>query len=86
LTGTTGFLFDPISDFVETPDLQLDAVYKRNPFQLKLNEMGASNEITAHILNQLPEDFTYNELMEKIGSLRAKPQFSEERTKTEPSR
>jgi hypothetical protein len=35
------FLFDPISDFVETPDLQLDPVYKRNPFQRKLNEMGA---------------------------------------------
>ena len=70
-------LFDPISDFVETPDLQLDAVYKRNPFQLKLNEMGAGNEITAHILSQLPEEFTYNELIEKIGILRAKPQFSE---------
>jgi predicted GH43/DUF377 family glycosyl hydrolase len=70
-------LFDPISDFVETPDLQLDPVYKRNPFQLKLNEMEASNEITAHILNQLPEDFTYNQLIEKIGMLRAKPQFSE---------
>ena len=62
---------------METPDLQLDAVYKRNPFQLKLNEMGAGNEITAHILNQLPEDFTYNELTEKIRILRAKPQFSE---------
>jgi len=71
------FLFDPLSDFVETPDLQLDAVYKRNPFQLKLNEMGAGNEITAHILNQLPEDFTYTELIEKIKILRAKPQFSE---------
>ncbi len=71
------FLFDPISDFVETPDLQLDPVYKRNPFQLKLNEMGASNAITTHVLNQLPEDFTYNQLTEKIGSLRAKPQFSE---------
>ncbi len=70
-------LFDPISDFVETPDLQLDPVYKLNPFRRKLNEMGASNEITAHILNQLPEDFTYNELIEKIGILRAKPQFSE---------
>jgi predicted GH43/DUF377 family glycosyl hydrolase len=71
------FLFDPISDFVETPDLQLDAVYNRNPFQRKLNEMGASNEITAHILNHLPEDFTYNELLEIIEPLRAKPQFSE---------
>ncbi len=72
------FLFDPISDFVETPDLHLDPVYKRNPFYLKLNEMGAGNEITAHILN-LREDFTYNELIEKIEILRAKPQFSEAR-------
>ena len=32
--------FDPISDFVETPDLQLDPFYKRNVFQRKLNEMG----------------------------------------------
>ena len=71
------FLFDPISDFVETPDLQLDSVYKRNPFQLKLNEMGAGDEISVHILNQLPEDFTYNELIDKIGNLRAKPQFPE---------
>jgi len=71
------FLFDPISDFVETPDLQLDPIYKRNPFQLKLNEMGARNAITAHILSQLPEDFTYNELIEKIGILRVKPLFSE---------
>jgi len=73
------FHFDPISDFVETPDLQLepDPVYKRNIFQRKLNEMGAGKEITVYILNQLPEDFTYNELIEKIGILRAKPQFSE---------
>ncbi len=77
LDGNNRFLFDPISDFVETPDLQLDPVYKRNPFQLKLNEMGASNAITAHILNQLPDDFTYNQLTEKIGNLRVKPQFSE---------
>jgi predicted GH43/DUF377 family glycosyl hydrolase len=69
------FLFDPISDFVETPDLQLDPVYKRNPFQLKLNEMGASDAITTHILNQLPHDFTYNALLEKIGTLREKPLF-----------
>ncbi len=71
------FLFDPISDFVETPDLRSDPVYKRNPFRLKLNEMGAGNEISAHILNRMPEDFTYNELTAEIGMLRTKPQFSE---------
>ena len=68
--------FDALSDFVETPDLQLDAVYKRNVFQRKLNEMGAIHEITAHILNQMPEDFTCAQLLEKIEILRAKPQFS----------
>jgi hypothetical protein len=34
------FLFDPISDFVETPDLQLDPVYKRNPFQRQAERDG----------------------------------------------
>ena len=71
------FLFNPISNFVETPDLQLNPVYKRDPFLRKLNEMGASNEISTHILNQLSDEFTYNELLEKIGILRTKPQFSE---------
>ena len=69
------FRFDPISDYVETPDLQLNPVYKRDPFRRKLNEMGAGNEITGHILGQMPDDFTYNALMEKIGTLREKPQF-----------
>jgi len=69
------FLFDPISNFVETPDLQLDPVYKCKPFQRKLIEMEADNEITAHILRQMPDDFTYNELIDKIEILRDKPLF-----------
>jgi predicted GH43/DUF377 family glycosyl hydrolase len=73
------FHFDPISDFVETPELQLDPdpVYKQDIFQQKLYEMGAGKQVTAYILNQLPEDFTYKELIEKIGMLHAKPQFPE---------
>ena len=71
------FLFDPVSDYVETPDVHLNPVYDRHLFQLKLNEMEACNEVTAHILDQLPEDFTYNELKEKIAALDAKPVFSE---------
>jgi predicted GH43/DUF377 family glycosyl hydrolase len=73
------FFFDPVSNFVETPDLRLDAVYKCNPFQRKLSEMGAANEITAHILDRLPEDFAYNGLLEQIEMLRSAPQFSEAR-------
>jgi predicted GH43/DUF377 family glycosyl hydrolase len=73
------FHFDPISEFVETPELQLDPdpVYKQDIFQRKLYEMGAGKQVTAYILNQLPEDFTYKELVEKIGMLHAKPQFPE---------
>jgi hypothetical protein len=59
------FIFDPVSDYVETPDVHLDAIYDRHLFNLKLIEMGAGNEVTAHLLGQLPEDFTYNELKEK---------------------
>jgi predicted GH43/DUF377 family glycosyl hydrolase len=69
-------LFDPVSDYVETPDLKLDQLYDRHLFHLKLNEMAAGNEMSAHVLNQLPENFTYNELKEKIEESRARNVFS----------
>ena len=75
------FIFDPVSDYVDTPDVRLNPVYDRHLFELKLNEMGACNEVTAHLFGQLPENFTYNELRERIGALRAKTVFSEERQK-----
>ena len=73
------FFFDPVSDYVETPDVHLNPVYDRHLFKLKLKEMEACNEVTAHILDQLPEDFTYNELKERITALDTKPIFSEAR-------
>ena len=71
------FIFDPISDYVETPDIHLNPVYSRHLFLLKLNEMEACNEITDHLFNLLPEDFTYNELKGKIRALCENPVFSE---------
>ena len=68
-------LFDPVSGYVETPEIHLGSVYDRHLFDLKLLEMGASDEITAHLLGQLPEGFTYNELKNKIETLRATPVF-----------
>jgi len=73
------FFFDPVSDYVKTPEVHLNPVYDRHLFQLKLNEMEACNETTAFILDQLPEDFTYNELKERIAALDSNPIFSEER-------
>jgi predicted GH43/DUF377 family glycosyl hydrolase len=73
------FIFDPTSDYVERPDVRLNRGYDRHLFRLKLNEMGACNEVTAHLLDQLPEDFTYDELKKRIRALRSKTVFSEER-------
>ncbi len=72
-------LFDPISDYLVTPELQLDPVYDRQLFQLKLNEMGSCNETTAYLLDQLPDFFTYNELKRKIEALASQPVFSKAR-------
>lgn len=72
-------LFDPISDYVETPDLQLDQVYDRHLFRLKLEEMEACNEITTYLLSRLPGIFTYSQLREKIRTLILKPVFSKAR-------
>ena len=69
-------LFDPISDYVETPDLHLDLDYDRHLFQQKLTEMDVSNEITAYLLDHLPEIFTYKELREKIEALISQPVFT----------
>ncbi len=77
LDQSNTFLFDPVSKYVETADIHLYSVYDRHLFQLKLNEMNACNEVTAHILDQLPRNFTYNELKEKISALYETPVFSE---------
>jgi len=75
LDSQNTFLFDPASDYVETPDVHLDPLYDRYLFHLKLLEMTASNEVTAYLLNQLPDNFTYNELENKIEALRTTPVF-----------
>jgi predicted GH43/DUF377 family glycosyl hydrolase len=72
-------IFDPISEYVETPELHVDPTYDRHLFQLKLREMDACNEITAYLLDRLPESFAYNELKENIGALTSQPVFSEAR-------
>ena len=67
--------FDATSGYVETPEVHLDSVYDRHLFDLKLLEMGASDEVTAHLLGQLPENFTCNELKNIIESLHTTPVF-----------
>ncbi|KMY67721.1 glycosidase [Desulfocarbo indianensis] len=73
------FIFDPVSDYVEKADIHLDQVYDRHLFHLKLNEMDACDEVTTHLLGQLPAKFTYYELKEKIEALRSKTVFPQQR-------
>jgi predicted GH43/DUF377 family glycosyl hydrolase len=59
-------IFDTPSEYVETPDYQLNPGYDRHLFQLKLLEMKAADETSARILDQLPENFSHAELHNTI--------------------
>ena len=75
LDSNNTILFDPLSDYVVTPDVYLDPVYDLRLFRLKLQEMGADNDVCHHILNQLPDTFSYSRLKRNIEDLRANPVF-----------
>lgn len=62
--------FDPISAYVETPTLLLNREYDGHLAELKINEMGASNETTAWVLGRLPETFTYVALQNALADFR----------------
>ncbi len=67
--------FDPISNYVETPELCQDKLYNKHLFGLKLTEMTASNEVTSHILGELGEVFTFDQLQGKIAKLQSASDF-----------
>jgi len=58
--------FDPLSSYVRTPKIHPNPGYDRHLFQLKLQEMGASNKVSQWLLSDLPEKFTFNELQKRI--------------------
>jgi len=63
--------FDPISQYVATPEMHTDPVYNRLHFQRKLVEMGARDRIRNHLLEGLDETFTFDELETRIQTLRS---------------
>ncbi len=68
---------DQTSRFVETPEIHPNPIYDKHLFLLKLNEMEACNEVTQYILEQLPTEFTFLSLQEKIDKLKDVHLFSE---------
>jgi predicted GH43/DUF377 family glycosyl hydrolase len=72
-------LFDPASGYLETPARQLNPTYDKHLFELKLLEMHAANEITAQLLERLPERFSFDCLQERINDLYREPLIDIER-------
>jgi len=61
--------FDPISQYVATPEMHTDPVYHRLHFRRKLEEMEAHDRITNKLLKGLGETFTFRQLESKIQKL-----------------
>jgi len=63
------FLFNPVSEFVETPKIRHDQSYDRHLFQLKLRDMKGWNETSKKVFEKLPKLFTLDELNKSIIAL-----------------
>ncbi len=67
--------FDPVSDYVDTPEILPNPQYDRHLFRLKLMEMGACNNVTNYMIDGLMEEFTLNQLQGKIIELKSNTTF-----------
>lgn len=63
--------FDPVSQYVATPEIHTYSVHNRVDFRRKLEEMGARDHVVNHLLEELPEAFTFDELEIQIKKLRS---------------
>ena len=63
--------FYPISQYVATPEMHTDPVYHRLHFRRKLEEMGVREVITNHLLEELDDTFTFDDLGTQIKKLRS---------------
>jgi predicted GH43/DUF377 family glycosyl hydrolase len=63
--------FDPVSHYVETPEIRTDPVYSRLHYQQKLEEIGARAPVLDRLLEGLGETFTFDELQTQIEDLRS---------------
>ena len=81
IDGNNDIYFDPLSDYVEAPDIQPNPSYERELFGRRLCELGASETITYQLLNDLPENFTFLDLQQKVAVVQSDARFpARERT------
>ena len=63
--------FDHVSQYVETPEIHADPVYRRLHFQQKLEEIGIQTRLLVRLLEGLGEEFTFDELQSQIKDIRS---------------
>ena len=63
--------FDPVSQYVATPEIHTDPIYQRHHFRHKLEEIGARDRVMNRLLEGLGETFTIDELQAQIDYLRS---------------
>lgn len=78
----TSIFIDPISDYVQTPELYTNRTYNKRLVILKLNEMGACNDVTDCLFGKLDDEFTFETLKRKIEELDREPRLDTARRKS----
>ena len=61
---------DPVSRFATTAEIISAPIFDKHTFDLKLLEMGIHNDIAEIVLENLPPQFTAEELKQGVGNLR----------------
>lgn len=75
IDSNNDMFFDPLSDYVEAPTIVPNPSYNRDHFRLKLRESGAPSTLASELLDDVPETFSLNELLERIVELQSNSQF-----------
>jgi predicted GH43/DUF377 family glycosyl hydrolase len=57
---------DEVSRFVETPEVIKNPTYDNNTYRYKLEDMESLNEVSEHILDSLPDHFSFYDLNSSI--------------------
>jgi len=69
-----GVQLDPVSRFVNVPEINPNPSYKRTLFVVKLHDMGFDNGHTAAVMEPLGEDFTRTDLNRSVLRIRRENQ------------
>jgi predicted GH43/DUF377 family glycosyl hydrolase len=63
-------VFDPASPFVSAGRRALNPSYDKKVFALKLEDLGARDEVSQAVLDRLPESFSFGELLNAVDSVK----------------